>query len=208
LDITELIRVGRDDARSHSLPLIVMERRGTASARSALTAHATDVGRTLRAPNGGTLTQSKDSTGGLWQSLFKGWHADRVSKLWLDGKAEAPDDESNTTVGAPSAWKSGWVGAGRGGGGDHAGHRRDNGRADRHAALDRVGHSSLASVPWESWTAGPAKGERGSVPPLCIREQSVVQSGIAAGSELDQKHGAPGATSFLRVAHGPATHPL
>jgi len=66
----------------------------------------------------------------------------------------------------------------------------------------------LSLLPWESWTAGPAKGMRGSVPPLRTREQTVVQSGIAAGSELDQKHGAPGAASFLRVAHGSATHPL
>ncbi|KOU59830.1 hypothetical protein ADK57_32460 [Streptomyces sp. MMG1533] len=106
-DITELIRIGRDDTRSPSLPLIVMERRGKAPARSAFTAHGSDLGPTLRAPNGGTLTQPKDSTVGRWQSLFKGRLAHCVSKLWLDGKAKAPDDESNKTVGAPTSWKSG-----------------------------------------------------------------------------------------------------
>ncbi|WP_128434987.1 hypothetical protein [Streptomyces cyaneus] len=105
-DSTELIRIGRDDARSPSLPLIVMERRGKAPARSPLTAHGADLGRTLRALNGGTHTQPKDSTGGLWQSQLKGRPADRISKLWLDGKAKALDDESNKTVGAPTAWKS------------------------------------------------------------------------------------------------------
>ncbi|WP_051865933.1 S8 family serine peptidase [Streptomyces griseus] len=109
-DITELIRIGRDDARSRTLPLIVAERRGTVSARSALTAHGANLGRTLPALNGGTLTQPKSSTGGLWQSLRKGDLSDRVSKLWLDGEARVLDDESNRIIGAPTVWKSGVTG--------------------------------------------------------------------------------------------------
>jgi subtilisin family serine protease len=109
-DVTELLRIGRDDAHSRSLPLIIAERRGKAPARSALTAHGADLGRTLRALNGGTLTQPKDSTGGLWTSLLKGRLSDRVSKLWLDGKARVLDDESNKIIGAPVAWKSGLTG--------------------------------------------------------------------------------------------------
>ncbi|MET7701081.1 S8 family serine peptidase [Streptomyces sp. NPDC005485] len=109
-DVTELIRIGQDDARSRSLPLIVMERAGKAAARSALTAHGADLGRTLRALNGGTLTQPKKSTGDLWQSLLKGPLSSRVSKLWLDGRAKVLDDESNKIIGAPTAWKSGITG--------------------------------------------------------------------------------------------------
>ncbi|MEU6223268.1 S8 family serine peptidase [Streptomyces sp. NPDC047042] len=111
-DVTELIRIGRDDARSRSLPLIVMERAGRRSARSALTAHGADLGRTLRALNGGTLTQPKKSTSGLWQSLLEGPLASHVGKLWLDGRAKVLDDESNKIVGAPATWKSGITGKG------------------------------------------------------------------------------------------------
>ncbi|MER5806332.1 S8 family serine peptidase [Streptomyces mirabilis] len=109
-DVTELIRIGQDDARSHSLPLIVMERAGKAAARSALTAHGADLGHTLPALSGGTLTQPKNSTGGLWQSLLKGQLSSRVSKLWLDGRAQVLDDESDKIIGAPIAWKSGITG--------------------------------------------------------------------------------------------------
>ncbi|MDX2538175.1 S8 family serine peptidase [Streptomyces scabiei] len=109
-DVTELIRIGRDDARSRSLPLIVMERAGKGASRSALAAHGAGLGRTLRALNGGTLTQPKKTTGGLWQSLLDGQLSSRVSKLWLDGKAKVLDDESNKVIGAPTAWKSGITG--------------------------------------------------------------------------------------------------
>jgi subtilisin family serine protease len=109
-DVTELIRIGRDDAHSRSLPLIVAERRGRAPALSALTAHGAGLGRTLRALNGSTLTQPKDGTGGLWHSLLKGGLSSRVSKLWLDGRAKVLDDASNRIIGAPTAWKSGITG--------------------------------------------------------------------------------------------------
>ncbi|MFM9588610.1 S8 family serine peptidase [Streptomyces scabiei] len=109
-DVTELTRIGRDDARSRSLPLIVMERAGKGASRSALAAHGAGLGRTLRALNGGTLTQPKKTTGGLWQSLLDGQLSSRVSKLWLDGKAKVLDDESNKIIGAPTAWKSGITG--------------------------------------------------------------------------------------------------
>lgn len=109
-DVTELIRIGQDDARSRSLPLIVMERADKGAARSALTAHGADLGRTLRALNGGTLTQPKKSTSGLWRSLLEGPLSSRVSKLWLDGKAKVLDHESNKIIGAPAAWKSGLTG--------------------------------------------------------------------------------------------------
>ncbi|MDQ1069047.1 S8 family serine peptidase [Streptomyces canus] len=109
-DVTELVRIGRDDAHSRSLPLIVAGRRGRAPALSALTAHGAGLGRTLSALNGSTLTQPKDGTGGLWQSLLKGTLSDRVSKLWLDGRAKVLDDESNKIIGAPTAWKSGVTG--------------------------------------------------------------------------------------------------
>ncbi|MDQ1017566.1 S8 family serine peptidase [Streptomyces afghaniensis] len=109
-DVTELVRIGRDDAHSRSLPLIVAERRGRAPAPSALTAHGAGLGRTLRALNGSTLTQPKDGTGGLWQSLLRGRLSDRVGKLWLDGRAKVLDDESNKIIGAPTAWKFGITG--------------------------------------------------------------------------------------------------
>ncbi|MEU1001402.1 S8 family serine peptidase [Streptomyces tibetensis] len=109
-DITELIHIGRDDAHSRSLPLIVAERHGQAAALSALTAHGAGLGRTLRALNGSTLTQPKDGTGSLWHSLLKGELSSRVSKLWLDGRSKVLDDESNKVIGAPSAWKSGITG--------------------------------------------------------------------------------------------------
>ncbi|KOU66922.1 hypothetical protein ADK57_18235 [Streptomyces sp. MMG1533] len=109
-DVTELIRIGQDDRRSRSLPLIVAQRHGTTSARPTLSALGADLGRTLSAVNGSTLTQPKDSTGELWHSLLKGGLSGRVSKVWLDGRARVLDDESNKVIGAPTAWKSGVTG--------------------------------------------------------------------------------------------------
>lgn len=104
-DVTELVRIGRDDTRSRSLPLIVAGR------RAAFSAQASDAvpGRALPALDGGALSQPKDSTGELWASLLKGRLADRV---WLDGRSRVLDDVSNKVVGAPTAWKAGLTGKG------------------------------------------------------------------------------------------------
>ncbi|MDF3145151.1 MULTISPECIES: hypothetical protein [unclassified Streptomyces] len=59
--------------------------------------------RTLRVLNGGTVIQPKDSTGGLCRSPLRSRLADRVDKLWLDGRAKAPAVPADTDAHALTA---------------------------------------------------------------------------------------------------------
>ncbi|MFE0590171.1 S8 family serine peptidase [Micromonospora echinospora] len=117
-NVTDLIEMGYDDARSATLPLIATYPTANRAARPA-TPRGTTVVRDLPSIRGAALTADKKQARALWTSLAPA-PATRsatglgggVAKLWLDGRVEVGLTESVPQVGAPAAWAAGHDGAG------------------------------------------------------------------------------------------------
>jgi subtilisin family serine protease len=94
--------------------------KGRALAPSALSAAGARVSRDLPSVNGDALTARKSEGADLWETLTgsggtareRSAAADRVEKIWLDGKVEAALDRSTAQIGAPEAWAAGYDGTG------------------------------------------------------------------------------------------------
>jgi subtilisin family serine protease len=119
-DVTQLVTWGYDDAARPDLPLIVTYAKGRALAPSALSAAGARVSRDLPSVNGDALKARKSEGAELWETLTgsggtaraRSAAADRVEKIWLDGKVEAALDKSTAQIGAPEAWAAGYDGKG------------------------------------------------------------------------------------------------
>lgn len=92
-DITELVRQKVDDASRGDLPLIVTNPAGA------------QIRQYLPSVNGVAVAADKKTVGAQWPTLSSG-------KIWLDGKRELLDDESNAQIGVPAAWQAGYKGKG------------------------------------------------------------------------------------------------
>jgi subtilisin family serine protease len=118
-DVTQLVKWGYDDAARPDLPLIVTYA-SRALAPSALSAAGARVSRDLPSVNGDALKARKSEGADLWETLTgsggtareRSAAADRVEKIWLDGKVEAALDRSTAQIGAPEAWAAGYDGTG------------------------------------------------------------------------------------------------
>lgn len=124
-DVTALMDSGYDDVARNSLPLIVTyqssQTRGLTAARTSL-AGAT-VTQRLDSVNGEAVQVSKDQAATLWSSLTASTAGARsaqaasslassIRKVWLDRMLQPALDRSATQIGAPTAWASGYTGAG------------------------------------------------------------------------------------------------
>jgi subtilisin family serine protease len=113
-DVKALVRMGYDDAKRASLPLIVRYKGGQPgrSARSALERTAS-VTATLKSVNADVVTTRKAEAAKMWQTMTQSPSlAPGVSRIWLDGTVKAALDKSVRQIGAPEAWQNGMTGKG------------------------------------------------------------------------------------------------
>lgn len=115
-NVTDLIEMGYDDAKSPAVPLIAMYARTRSGAAaepapprgSRLTRKLDDIG-------GAVLSTDKGQARTFWSSVAPQGSATLgagVSKLWLDGRVKANLKESVPLIGAPEAWAAGYTGKG------------------------------------------------------------------------------------------------
>ncbi|HEX6355092.1 S8 family peptidase [Actinophytocola sp.] len=97
-DVTELARIGYDDASRERLPVIVDYPGGTPRMAGA------QVSRELPAMSAAAV--SVDRTPDFWTT------AQNAEHIWLDGPVKASLDHSVPQIGAPDAWAAGHTGAG------------------------------------------------------------------------------------------------
>ncbi|WP_305783435.1 S8 family serine peptidase [Symbioplanes lichenis] len=109
-DVTELIRLGYDDARRADVPLIVRSATaaGLPGVRSSVRAKGAEPTRDLAALRSVALKAPKKDTPAVWPALKAGG----VQTVWLDGKRQPVLDRSVPQIGAPAAWQAGLTGAG------------------------------------------------------------------------------------------------
>ncbi|HEU4424955.1 MAG TPA: molybdopterin-dependent oxidoreductase [Pilimelia sp.] len=110
-DVTLLAEYGYDDAGTTSIPLIVT---GARSGPAALSATGVRTTRTLASIRGSAVAADKRTVGAFWRSLVgdRAGNPGAEQRIWLDGKAELADAESNTQIGVPAAWNAGLKGNG------------------------------------------------------------------------------------------------
>lgn len=109
-DVTSLIEYGYDQRRG-DLPLIVSGQ-GAPPPDAGLA-----LGRALKAVKGQAAKADKDRLGTLWKGLTgkdsrSAARSLGAAKVWLDGVRRPTLDVSVPLIGAPTAWQSGWTGAG------------------------------------------------------------------------------------------------
>lgn len=104
-NVTDLIEMGYDDAKTATVPLIA-----TFDPRKrAATPAGGRVVRQLPSVGGAALTADKKRARDFWSGAAAGGG---ISKLWLDGRVKAALSESVPQVGAPQAWAAGYDGTG------------------------------------------------------------------------------------------------
>ncbi|MDQ0364234.1 subtilisin family serine protease [Catenuloplanes indicus] len=108
-NVTELVADGYDDAHSAGIPLIVTYADPAATMRTAALPGTTAV-RPLDSIGGAALTA--DRSGRFLDSATGARSASAVTKIWLDGKAEAALADSTAQIGAPEVWQRGNTGTG------------------------------------------------------------------------------------------------
>ncbi|MEU4216902.1 S8 family serine peptidase [Actinoplanes sp. NPDC026623] len=116
-NISDLIEMGYDDAKTASLPVI-----STYPPGKGRSAPATPIGarlvRDLRQVGAAALTVDKKQTRSFWTTIAPAAPAvapalgGGVAKLWLDGRVTADLKESVPQIGAPEAWAAGYDGHG------------------------------------------------------------------------------------------------
>ncbi len=118
-NVTDLIEMGYDDARSAGLPLIATYTSKSRGASAATPPVGSKVVRPLPSIRGAALTSSKGRSRAFWNDVAPERDLqdptptlDGVAKLWLDGKVEASLHESVPQIGAPEAWARDLDGAG------------------------------------------------------------------------------------------------
>lgn len=118
-NVTDLIEMGYDDARTAELPLIATYPPAKARAGRPAAPRGTRVVRDLPSVTGAALAADKKQARALWSTVASAPAArpgsalgGGMAKLWLDGRVQANLTESVPQVGAPEAWAAGYDGAG------------------------------------------------------------------------------------------------
>ena len=104
-NVTDLVEMGYDDAKTATVPLIAT----FDPRRRAATPAGGRVVRQLPSVGGAALTADKKRARDFWTAAADGG---AISKLWLDGRVKATLSESVPQVGAPRAWAAGYDGSG------------------------------------------------------------------------------------------------
>lgn len=115
-NVTDLIEMGYDDAKSATVPLIATYTESKSRAAAEPTApRGSKLTRLLKGIRGAALTTEKRQTRTFWTTVAPqgspSLHAG-VAKLWLDGRVKASLKESVPLIGAPEAWAAGYDGKG------------------------------------------------------------------------------------------------
>lgn len=184
-NVTDLIEMGYDDAKSAAVPLIATyDRSKSRSAVEPTAPRGSKLTRKLKGISGAVLSTEKRQTRTFWSNVAPQGSATLgagVAKLWLDGRVKANLKESVPLIGAPEAWAAGY-----------------NGKGVKVAVLDTgidVNHPDLAGlidgtasfVPGEAVTDVNGHGTHVA--------GTIVGSGAASGG--DNKGVAPGADLFV-----------
>ncbi|WP_327418615.1 S8 family peptidase [Streptomyces sp. NBC_01233] len=115
-NVTDLIEMGYDDAKSAAVPLIATYARTRSGAAVEPTApRGSRLTRDLQHIGGAVLSTEKGQARTFWNSVApQGSTAlgAGVAKLWLDGRVKANLKESVPLIGAPTAWAAGYTGKG------------------------------------------------------------------------------------------------
>ncbi|MFD0472398.1 S8 family serine peptidase [Nonomuraea thailandensis] len=126
-DVKYLAENGYADDTSQKLPVIVQYPEGQPEAslkRSAADVPASDPTRTLESIDASALDIAKTEAGAFWEAVraqqpagqglarTPGTLGSGIAKIWLDAKVKADLDVSVPMIGAPTAWESGYDGAG------------------------------------------------------------------------------------------------
>ncbi|MDI1461938.1 S8 family serine peptidase [Catellatospora sp. KI3] len=123
-DVTDLIEMGYDDARSSQVPLIATYTQPKAKTKAADPAapRGSRLVRRLAGVHGAALSADKRQTRTFWTTIASPAAATAgkgsttlgsgVAKLWLDGRVKVNLKESVPLIGAPEAWAAGYDGHG------------------------------------------------------------------------------------------------
>ncbi|WP_393063029.1 S8 family serine peptidase [Streptomyces sp. LN549] len=115
-NVTGLIEMGYDDAKSAAVPLIAAY--AQPKSRSAVDPTAprgSKLSRRLKGIHGAALSTEKRQARTFWTTVAPQGSATLgagVSKLWLDGRVKANLKDSVPLIGAPEAWAAGYTGKG------------------------------------------------------------------------------------------------
>ncbi|WSA78753.1 S8 family serine peptidase [Streptomyces sp. NBC_01799] len=115
-NVTDLIEMGYDDAKSAAVPLIAAY--AQPKSRSAVEPTAprgSKLTRKLKGIHGAALSTEKRQARTFWTTVAPQGSAKLgagVSKLWLDGRVKVNLKESVPLIGAPEAWAAGYTGKG------------------------------------------------------------------------------------------------
>jgi subtilisin family serine protease len=191
-DVTDLIEMGYDDAKSAAVPLIAAY--AQPKSRSAVEPTAprgSKLTRKLKGIHGAALSTEKRQARTFWTTIAPQGGAKLgagVSKLWLDGRVKASLKESVPLIGAPEAWKDGYTGKGV-----------------KVAVLDTgidVDHPDFAGVIDGTTSFVPGEGVTDVNGHGTHVASTIVGSGAASGG--DYKGVAPGADLFVGKVLGGA----
>ncbi|GAA4704419.1 S8 family serine peptidase [Phytohabitans rumicis] len=105
-NVTDLIEMGYDDAKTSAVPLIATY---ATKAKTKAAPVGSRVVRQLASVGGAALTADKKQVRAFWAEAEQNAG---ITKLWLDGRVEAALAESVPQVGAPQAWVAGYDGSG------------------------------------------------------------------------------------------------
>ncbi|WP_369657873.1 S8 family serine peptidase [Streptomyces sp. RPA4-2] len=191
-NVTDLIEMGYDDAKSAAVPLIAAY--AQPKSRSAIEPTAprgSRLTRELKGIHGAALSTEKRQARTFWTTVAPQGSAKLgagVSKLWLDGRVKASLKESVPLIGAPEAWKDGYTGKGV-----------------KVAVLDTgidVNHPDFAGVIDGTTSFVPGEGVTDVNGHGTHVASTIVGSGAASGG--DNKGVAPGADLFVGKVLGGA----
>ncbi|WP_040393054.1 S8 family peptidase [Catelliglobosispora koreensis] len=114
-NVTDLIEMGYDDARSDGVPLIATFAPAKTRGLAPSAPQGSKKVRDLASIGGAALKADKKQTRTFWSSVAPAGSLTLgagVTKLWLDGKVKVNLKESVPMIGAPDAWAAGFNGAG------------------------------------------------------------------------------------------------
>ncbi|SCF02662.1 Serine protease, subtilisin family [Micromonospora viridifaciens] len=117
-NVTDLIEMGYDDAKTASVPLIATYAPAKARAAKPVVPRGTKLVRDLRKVGAASLAADKKQARTFWTTVAPAASGSSptlgagVAKLWLDGRVGASLKESVPQIGAPEAWAAGYDGHG------------------------------------------------------------------------------------------------
>ncbi|MEU8006331.1 S8 family serine peptidase [Catellatospora sp. NPDC049111] len=122
-NVTDLIEMGYDDAKSSGVPLIATYTAAqTRAAGEPKAPRGSKLTRKLNGIRGAALTADKKQARSFWKTVVPQGSTtagrgnavlgEGVAKLWLDGRVEVNLKESVPLIGAPEAWAAGYTGKG------------------------------------------------------------------------------------------------